>query len=118
MIGLKRVYEPSSPDDGIRVLVDRLWPRGISKAKAAVDIWLKEVAPSPELRRWFSHDSARWEEFRERYRKELEANTSNVQRLRDMSAQGKITLIFSTRDVERNSAAVLREYLLGLDRSG
>jgi uncharacterized protein YeaO (DUF488 family) len=112
MIGLKRVYEAPSPDDGIRILVDRLWPRGVSKAKAAVDVWLKEVAPSPELRKWFSHEYSRWDEFRERYWKELEANEPNVQKLRDMAAQGRITLIFSTRDEERNSAAVLREYLL------
>jgi uncharacterized protein YeaO (DUF488 family) len=112
MIGLKRVYEPPGPDDGTRILVDRLWPRGISKAKAAVDIWIKEIAPSPELRKWFSHEDTKWEEFRERYWKELEANPVNVQRLKDLSAKGKITLIFSTRDEERNSAAVLRDYLL------
>ncbi|HEY3421481.1 MAG TPA: DUF488 domain-containing protein [Methanomassiliicoccales archaeon] len=118
MIGLKRVYEPSSPDDGTRVLVDRLWPRGVSKSKAAVDVWLKEVAPSPDLRKWFSHEDAKWDEFRERYWKELEANPANVQKLKDMADKGKITLIFSTRDEVRNSAAILRDFLTRSDESG
>jgi uncharacterized protein YeaO (DUF488 family) len=113
MIGLKRVYEPSGPEDGTRILVDRLWPRGISKSKAAVDVWLKEVAPSPELRKWFSHDDAKWDEFRERYWSELEDNTSNVQKINEMSSRGNITLIFSARDAEHNSAVILREYLIG-----
>ncbi len=118
MIGLKRVYEPSVPEDGTRILVDRLWPRGITKAKAAVDVWLKEVAPSPELRKWFSHDDTKWEEFRERYWDELEHNPSSVQRIIEMSSRGNITLIFSTRDPEHNSAAILREYLLRPASSG
>ena len=118
MIGLKRVYEPSGPEDGTRILVDRLWPRGVTKAKAAVDVWLKEVAPSTELRKWFSHDDTKWDEFRERYRDELEHNPSNVQRIIEMSSRGNITLIFSARDPEHNSAAILREYLLRPASSG
>jgi uncharacterized protein YeaO (DUF488 family) len=112
MIGLKRVYEPFVPEDGIRVLVYRLWPRGITKAKAEADVWLKDVAPSPELRKWFAHDDNKWDEFRERYWDELEHNASNVQKIEEMSSRGNITLIFSARDSEHNSAAILREYLL------
>jgi uncharacterized protein YeaO (DUF488 family) len=112
MIGLKRVYERPSEEDGDRILVDRLWPRGISKEKASIDLWLKEVAPSVELRKWFSHDNTKWKEFRERYRKELNDNAEFVQKLIVLSSHGNITLIFSARDVEHNSAAILKEYLL------
>jgi uncharacterized protein YeaO (DUF488 family) len=108
---LKRAYDPRSDEDGKRILVDRLWPRGLTKEKAAIDIWIKEVSPSPELRKWYSHDDSKWAEFQERYRKELEINMESVRRLRDLAEMGDITLIFSARDQDHNSAVTLREYL-------
>jgi uncharacterized protein YeaO (DUF488 family) len=114
MIRLKRAYEQPSKEDGYRVLVDRLWPRGLTKEKASIDLWLKEVAPSVELRKWFSHDDSKWGEFSERYRKELDDNTDNVRRLIELSSGQDITLIFSARDVEHNSAVILRDYLIGM----
>ena len=116
VIRLKRAYDPPSEEDGKRILVDRLWPRGLTKEKAAVDVWMKEVAPSPELRKWYSHDDTKWEEFQEKYRKELDDKQESVRKLRDMAALEDITLIFSARDSEHNSAVTLREYL-SLDRS-
>lgn len=112
-IGLKRVYEPPSAADGARVLVERLWPRGLKRADAAVDRWLKDVAPSHELRRWYGHDPARWEEFRARYRAELEARPEALLPLRELAARGPVTLVFAARDEARNSAVVLRELLEG-----
>lgn len=112
MIRLKRAYEPPSDQDGVRILVDRLWPRGISKENAAIRLWFKEVAPSVELRKWFSHDYTKWEEFRERYWGELNDNIPTIQKIREMASRGDITLIFSARDVEHNSAVILREYLV------
>jgi uncharacterized protein YeaO (DUF488 family) len=106
VIRIKRVYEKPSPDDGIRVLVERLWPRGVSKEKAAVDRWCKEIAPSPELRKWYSHDVSKWEEFKQRYLKELDGNQL-VERLSALAARGDVTLIIAARDPERSSAAVL-----------
>ncbi len=111
-IRLKRVYEPASPEDGFRVLVDRLWPRGLSAEKVQAGLWMKEVAPSDELRRLFHHDLARWTEFRERYFAELDANPEPVQKLLQYAALGRLTLLFAARDVEVNQAVVLREYLL------
>ena len=106
---LKRIYAPPSDDDGTRVLVDRLWPRGMTKAEAAVDHWLKAVAPSPDLRKWFGHDPAHWDEFRHRYRAELSANTEAVDQLRRL--HGKVTLLYAAHDEQHNHALVLLDFL-------
>lgn len=111
MIKLKRVYEGPSPDDGTRVLVERLWPRGVSKERAAVDHWCRDIAPSPELRKWYSHDVSKWEEFRDRYVKEIDRDL--LQRLVALSREGDLTLVFATKDAKRSSAAVLQELLQG-----
>lgn len=108
-IRLKRAFEPAEPGDGTRVLVERLWPRGVSKERAAVDLWLKDVAPSPELRRWYSHDVAKWPEFRRRYREELREHEDEVAQLRRLAHDGQVTFVFGSRDTEHNSAVVLRE---------
>ena len=110
MIQLKRVYEPASERDGFRVLVDRMWPRGISKAEAAVDCWLKEIAPCAELRKWFGHAPERWSAFCERYTAELDDNQEAVGFLKEKSG-GTLTLVFAARDVEHNNAVVLKRYL-------
>jgi uncharacterized protein YeaO (DUF488 family) len=111
-IHLKRVYEPPSKKDGKRILVDRLWPRGIKKVDAEVDLWLKDIAPSNELRHWFGHDPERWEEFRARYIDELHESAPSLKELRALAAQGPITLLFAARDEEHNNAVVLRDVLL------
>ena len=111
-VRLKRAYEQPSPEDGTRVLVDRLWPRGVSKAEAAIDHWAKEIAPSPELRKWFGHDPGRWQEFRRRYRREIDGHSEELGRLRDLVRRGTVTLVFAARDEEHNDAVVLREVLL------
>lgn len=108
---IKRVYEPAEKSDGTRILIDRLWPRGLSREKAAVDLWLKEIAPSTELRKWFDHDPQKWEEFQKRYRTELEANTEAVQQLRDELKKGAATLVYGAKDEEHNDAVVLRDFL-------
>jgi len=108
---LKRIYEPPSRDDGFRVLVERLWPRGMKKEDAHLDLWLKEVSPSPELRRWYKHDVKKWPEFRRRYTAELKANPEPVALLRDRAKKGNVTLLYAARDEEHNSAVVLKEYL-------
>jgi len=110
-VRLKRAYEPPSPGDGVRVLVDRLWPRGLRKADAAIDRWLKELAPSAELRRWFGHDPDRWDEFRRRYRSELSAHTDLLDELRTLARTGPLTLVYAARDERHNDAVVLREVL-------
>ena len=110
-IGLKRVYDSPSPHDGTRVLVERLWPRGMRKEIAAVDIWLKEIAPSSELRQWYSHDPGRWEAFQSKYRSELATNPAEVEQLKAVARKGRLTLLLATKAVERSSAAVLRAYL-------
>ena len=107
-IRLKRAYEPPSPEDGTRVLVDRLWPRGVRKAEAAIDCWLKEIAPSSELRRWFGHDPSRWKEFRHRYRAELSARPELLDKLRALAEQGTLTLVYAAHDEDHNQAVVLR----------
>lgn len=109
---LKRIYEPAAPEDGMRILVDRLWPRGISKADAALDEWMKELAPSTELRRWFAHDPLRWEEFRLRYRAELQGHADVLGRLAGLVAEGTVTLLYGARDEEHNDAVVLKDVLL------
>jgi uncharacterized protein YeaO (DUF488 family) len=111
VIRIKRVYDPVSPDDGRRILVDRLWPRGVKKEAARIDEWLKEIAPSDELRKWFSHDPAKWPEFRNRYRKELKVNAQLLEHLREETKKGKVTLLFSAKDSEHNNAAVLKNIL-------
>ena len=111
-IRLKRAYDPPSPDDGVRILVDRLWPRGLARDAAKVDHWLKEVAPSAELRRWFGHDPDRWPEFRKRYRAELVRNAAAVAALRElMKAARPVTLLFAAKDVAHNNAVALKEFL-------
>ncbi len=111
MIHMKRVYETPSRRDGTRILVERLWPRGLSKDRAAVDLWLKDVAPSTELRKWFGHDPARWEQFQKRYWKELEGNEKAVQLLEEKGKQGTVTLVYAARDEEHNGALVLKQFL-------
>jgi uncharacterized protein YeaO (DUF488 family) len=108
---IKRVYEPRSPGDGQRILVDRVWPRGISKEKLGNVIWLKDVAPSTELRKWFDHRPERWKQFRTRYATELDRNSDTVAKLRAMCVRGLVTLLYSARDVEHNQAVALAEYL-------
>lgn len=115
---LKRAYEPAAPEDGQRVLVDRLWPRGVSKEKAAIDLWLKEIAPSTALRQWFNHDPALWEEFQRRYRAELDANGEVVGQLKDVIRAGKSTLVYGAKDEAHNDAVVLAEYLDGTTSAG
>jgi uncharacterized protein YeaO (DUF488 family) len=112
-VRLKRAYEPPSVVDGTRVLVDRLWPRGVKKTDAAIAEWMKEIAPSTALRKWFGHDIARWQEFRRRYRSEIREHPVQLHRLRDLAQRGRITLVFSARDEAHNNAVVLRDLLVG-----
>ena len=114
-IALKRVYDEPEPGDGTRVLVDRLWPRGLSKERAHIDLWLKEIAPSNELRKWFGHDPEKFSEFRHRYVAELASETGQeaVAKLRDMARRELVTLLFAAHDTEHNNAVVLRDLLLG-----
>ena len=115
-IKLRRAYESASASDGQRFLVDRLWPRGLTKAAVSVDAWLKEVAPSTELRRWFGHRPERWDEFRRRYRKELDANPDSWVSILDRGRKGTVTLLYSAHDVLHNGALVLRDYLMDQQR--
>ena len=110
-IDLKRAYDEPEAGDGLRILVDRLWPRGVSKEQLQLDKWIKEVAPSDELRKWFNHDSEKFEEFKERYRQELEKNPKPVSRLAEMAEEHDITLVYGAKDREHNQAVVLKEYL-------
>ena len=111
-VRLKRAYEPPVAEDGTRILVDRLWPRGVSKAHAALAHWKKDLAPSTELRKWFGHDPARWDEFRRRYTEELHRNTELLSQLRSLARQGPVTLVYSAHDEVHNDAIVLRDLLL------
>jgi uncharacterized protein YeaO (DUF488 family) len=111
-VKLKRAYERPSSDDGTRILVDRQWPRGVKKANAAIDHWMKEIAPSTELRHWFGRDPARWQEFRHRYAQELKCHQEQIDQLRSLAKQGVITLIYAARDQDHNEAVVLRDFLL------
>lgn len=108
---VKRIYEPAAKEDGFRVLVDRLWPRGVSKEKARVDLWLKEIAPSHELREWFDHDPAKWKEFQIKYKKELKANDEVLSILKKYVHAGKVTLLYAARDEAHNQAVVLKEFI-------
>jgi uncharacterized protein YeaO (DUF488 family) len=111
-IRLKRAYERPASDDGIRILIDRLWPRGVKKSDAAIDEWMKEIAPSTKLRKWFSHDPERWQEFRRRYQTEIRHHPDEFDRLRMLAQRGRITLVFSAHDEAHNDAVVLKDLLL------
>ncbi len=114
MIRIKRIYDPPGEGDGFRVLVDRLWPRGVSKDEADIDLWVRDVAPSDGLRKWFSHDPGKWEEFRKRYRKELEASEEALRRIRALEREkGTVTLLYSAKDEEHNNAVALKDVLEG-----
>lgn len=113
MIHLKRVYEEPSKNDGLRVLVERLWPRGLTKERAAVDLWLKDIAPSPVLRKWFGHDPPRWEQFQDRYRRKLREKKDAVRLLKQKSEEHTVTLVYGARDEEHNEALVLKKILEG-----
>jgi uncharacterized protein YeaO (DUF488 family) len=110
-IRLKRAYDEPASADGTRVLVERLWPRGLSKARAAVDVWAKDVAPSPALRKWFAHDPAKWAEFKRRYAAELRGNADAVDRLRRLAREGAVTFVYAARDEDHNGALALKEFL-------
>jgi uncharacterized protein YeaO (DUF488 family) len=112
-IRLKRAYEPPAADDGIRILIDRLWPRGVKKTDAAIDEWMKEIAPSTELRKWFGHDPKRWREFSRRYQKEIKQRPDEINRLRTLAKRRQITLVFAAHDEAHNDAVVLKYVLLG-----
>ena len=116
MIQLKRVYEKPSRKDGVRILVDRLWPRGLTKERAAVNLWLKDVAPSTELRKWFGHDPAKWKEFQVRYRKELREKKDALKLLKEKSQDRTVTLVYGARDEQHNEALVLRKIVEGRKR--
>lgn len=109
---VKRIYEAPDPGDGTRVFVDRLWARGLTKEKAALDLWLKDAGPTTELRKWFAHDPAKWEEFQKRYRAELEENHEVIARLREEMRKGPVTLLYGARDQEHNEAIILRDFLI------
>jgi uncharacterized protein YeaO (DUF488 family) len=111
-VKLKRAYEPPAASDGRRILIDRLWPRGVSKAKAAIDGWIKEIAPSTALRKWFGHDPARWEEFRRRYATEVGAHAALLEQVRALARKGPVTLVYAARDEAHNDAVALREMVL------
>jgi len=110
-VRIKRAYLPPAPGDGVRVLVDRLWPRGVSKSDAAIDSWMKDLAPSTELRRWFGHDPSRWDEFQRRYRQELAAHLDDLAPLLDAARRGDVTLVYGARDPRHNQAVVLKQVL-------
>lgn len=117
MIKIKRVYEPYSKDDGFRILVERLWPRGVTKERAHIDLWMKDIAPSTELRKWFHHDRSRWREFEKCYLQELEQKSDLIREIEEKAAKGPVTLIYSSRDTERNNAVQLLE-VMQKDRIG
>ena len=111
VINIKRVYEKPTQEDGTRILVDRLWPRGLTKEKAGVDVWLKEIAPSTALRQWFGHDPVKWAEFKKRYHEELKKNPAQVSLLNEQTKKGAITLVYGAKDEKHNEALVLKELL-------
>lgn len=110
-IQLKRIYETSAHDDGLRILVDRLWPRGVTKIAAHVDLWLKDIAPSPALRTWYGHDPARWDEFKRRYFAELEQRDAAVAELRDLAATQAVTFVYAAKDTAHTHALALKEFI-------
>jgi len=111
LLALKRAYEKRAPEDGIRFLVERLWPRGVRKSDLPLDGWVKEAAPSDRLRRWFAHDPAKWEEFRRRYFAELDEHPEGWEEIGNAAKRGEVTLVYSARDTEHNNAAALKQYL-------
>lgn len=110
-IVLKRAYEPPSGDDGLRILVERLWPRGVSKEALAIDHWMKEIAPSNELRRWYDHKPERWDAFQDRYKDELRENRVELDELKSLVGDGRVCFVLATRDVEHSGVAVLKAFL-------
>ena len=108
---VKRVYQAPDTEDGVRVLVDRLWPRGLSRERAQIDLWLKEIAPSTALRKWFGHDLDRWQEFKKRYWRELDHQRDQVEKLARETSKRKITLLFGAKDTEHNNAVALKDYI-------
>jgi len=110
-IQIKRVYEKPVKEDGQRILVDRLWPRGLTKEKASIDLWLKEIAPSTELRKWFGHDPEKWKEFQRKYHQELKNNKAQVSILKEHLKKGNVTLVYGAKDEEHNEALVLKEWI-------
>ena len=111
VVKLKRVYEKPDKADGVRILVDRLWPRGLTKAKVRLDLWLKEIAPSTELRKWFGHDPEKWKEFRSRYHAELKSHSDEVRLIKSKAREDTVTLLYGARDQEHNEAVVLQQFL-------
>ncbi len=111
MIKIKRIYDPASPEDGRRVYIDRLWPRGMNKEEAKIDQWLKEISPSDTLRKWFGHDPLKYAEFKKRYKKELEKHSEVLETIKQEAKRKTVTLLFSAKDVEHNNAMVMREIL-------
>lgn len=112
MIKTKRVYDTPEKEDGHRILIDRLWPRGLTKEKAKIDLWLKEIAPSDDLRKWYQHDPAKWEEFKRRYEKELKNKHELLNKIKELEKEkGVVTLVFSTKATEYNNAVALKEFL-------
>ena len=110
-ISLKRAYEPPARSDGCRILVERLWPRGLSKQGAKIDLWLKEAAPSTELRRWFNHEPDKWAEFKRRYFKELRARSESLEQILKRTRAGRVTFVFGSRELRFNNAVALKEYM-------
>ena len=115
LIKIKRVYETRAQDDGFRILIDRLWPRGLTKEKAAVDLWLKQIAPSTDLRKWFDHDPAKWDEFQKRYTKELQVNKEAVKQLQDELYKHSVTLLYAAKDEAHNDAVVLKAFFRSMN---
>jgi len=111
MIKIRRIYDPASPDDGKRIYIDRLWPRGMKKEEVKIDEWLKEISPSDSLRKWFGHDPAKYAEFKRRYTKELEKHSETLERIRKEGKKETVTLLFSAKDVKHNNATVMKEIL-------
>jgi uncharacterized protein YeaO (DUF488 family) len=110
-IKIKRVYDDPAEEDGVRILVDRLWPRGLAKEKARIDIWLKDIAPSTELRKWFDHDPAKWNEFRQRYEEELRKDDKPALILKEHLKKGVVTLVYGAKDEDHNNAVVIKEFM-------
>jgi uncharacterized protein YeaO (DUF488 family) len=108
-LSIKRVYDPAEPGDGYRILIDRLWPRGVSRERARLDEWARDLAPSTELREWFNHDPKRFAEFRERYREELRGHVNEIDELRERASHGRVTIVYGARDTEHNDAVVIAE---------
>ncbi len=111
MVNVKRIYDPASSQDGKRIYIDRLWPRGLKKSDALFDEWLKEISPSNELRKWFGHDPAKWEEFKKRYKKELGDKKEMLDKLKKEAKHQKITLLYSAKETEHNNAVAMKEFL-------